>query len=433
MSYLDKFNINNNKIICLCGLPASGKSTIADKLKSKGYEIISFDKYKLELIKSINKTELSGELNNIDKDVWDMIRNKLKYNIENDIPSVLDANLINEEQRSFIINIVGKNKSDIICIDDSLEEILNRNLKRTYTMMDNIDNEDAFNHYIDEDAIKLMNEAFTLPSKCEGFNTVEIIYNDLEVNYNSSIVNILRTFKDSSDSHSVIYDLHNNGRLKYILPELDACWGIDQQNDNHNLSLSEHMIEAASYLKNESMELYLSALLHDIGKLKVKKRFGITIMDGEYIKAGSRVSIETVPGVNGFVRLNLNDYENKQYINELLTIKHVAMEKNCSYNNHNLIGARMARRLLYKIGLHDILDEVYDNIVNQTVISYDIMSFNECSEIINKYGKYKILNLLKLRYANILSSNTTEDKLNIYFKNKQLILDLIGDLSVEMD
>ena len=46
---------------------------------------------------------------------------------------------------------------------------------------------------------------------------------------------------------------------------------------------------------------------------------------------------------------------------------------------------------------------------------------------------YEILNLLKLRYANILSSNTTEDKLNIYFKNKQLILDLIGDLSVEMD
>ena len=43
-----------NNFIMLCGLPASGKSTISDYLDANGYEVFSSDEYRRKLLGDIN-------------------------------------------------------------------------------------------------------------------------------------------------------------------------------------------------------------------------------------------------------------------------------------------------------------------------------------------------------------------------------------------
>ena len=68
-----------------------------------------------------------------------------------------------------------------------------------------------------------------------------------------------------SDNPDAIRDLHELGLLKFILPELDRCFGEAQRNKYHIYDVGEHIVQA---VKNTPGDLVLrwSALLHDTGK-----------------------------------------------------------------------------------------------------------------------------------------------------------------------
>lgn len=68
-----------------------------------------------------------------------------------------------------------------------------------------------------------------------------------------------------SENPDGIRDLHNLGLLKFILPELERCFGEAQRNKYHIYDVGEHIMQA---VKNTPGDLILrwAALLHDTGK-----------------------------------------------------------------------------------------------------------------------------------------------------------------------
>ena len=85
---------------------------------------------------------------------------------------------------------------------------------------------------------------------------------------NSEFSRILLTSK----SVDTIIDLHKTRLLEYIIPELEESWGFNQRSHYHSMNLTEHTLSVLSFMitkyPNASLELRLSALLHDIAKYK---------------------------------------------------------------------------------------------------------------------------------------------------------------------
>lgn len=68
-----------------------------------------------------------------------------------------------------------------------------------------------------------------------------------------------------SDHPDYIRDLHRLGLLKYIIPQLERCFGEPQKNKYHIYDVGEHIMHT---IKNTPPDLILrwAALLHDTGK-----------------------------------------------------------------------------------------------------------------------------------------------------------------------
>lgn len=62
-----------------------------------------------------------------------------------------------------------------------------------------------------------------------------------------------------------IRDLHRLGLLRYIIPELERCFGEPQKNKYHIYDVGEHIMHTISSTPRD-LELRWAALLHDIGK-----------------------------------------------------------------------------------------------------------------------------------------------------------------------
>lgn len=88
-----------SEFIMLVGLPASGKSTYAEKLKEKGYHVHSSDEI---------REELTGDVNSQDKntDVFSELHKRVKNDLKNGISCVYDAtNMIIKRRKAFLDEI----------------------------------------------------------------------------------------------------------------------------------------------------------------------------------------------------------------------------------------------------------------------------------------------------------------------------------------
>lgn len=65
-----------------------------------------------------------------------------------------------------------------------------------------------------------------------------------------------------------IRQAHNTGVLKAILPEVDDCFGYDQNNPHHKEELGDHLLSTLEIVarKTDDVDVRLAALFHDIGK-----------------------------------------------------------------------------------------------------------------------------------------------------------------------
>lgn len=226
------------KFIMLVGLPASGKSTLAKKLKEEyNAEIISSDNLRKELYGDEQNQEHNGEIFNemMKRTVACLKKNK---NV------IYDATNINSKRRISACSQVSRYADERICylLTTSYELCIKRNNERERKVPDEV--------------IKRMLYSFNTPSIYEGFTKVIIVHSDEQKKLAEEIV-------DEKMQHD---------------------------NPNHTVSVAEHMLEVQEevykysynilkmyYSKDKEFEawkdsilLTLTAYYHDIGKFYTK-------------------------------------------------------------------------------------------------------------------------------------------------------------------
>lgn len=208
------------KLFMMIGLPASGKSTLAEQIaKSEDAEIVSSDNIRKELYGDEN---IQGDSNKVFKTVENRIINGLKNNKN----MIYDATNINYKRRMAFLQKIRKLKIEKIAImvATPYEQCLIRNSQRE--------------RQVPEEVIKRMYFNFYVPQYFEGWDDIQIKYTN----------NHMFFFGDLED--------------------------IEQDNPHHKLTVLEHCKKTEEILNKQNRQLSipinLTGRLHDIGKLKTK-------------------------------------------------------------------------------------------------------------------------------------------------------------------
>lgn len=209
------------EFIMLVGLPASGKSTYADKLKQKGYHIHSSDAIRQELTGDVN-------VQNKNADVFNVLHKRIKNDLSNNISCVYDATNMNMRRRRTFLNEIKKYECHKKCIlfVVPIETCKERNNNRDRKVPDAV--------------FDKMLRQFDVPMEYEGWDEIEVV----------------------ADEECDLKNL------------LQQTVNFNQHNSHHKLSLFDHMFRSVRCFNlNDSKNIaYISVALffHDIGKLITK-------------------------------------------------------------------------------------------------------------------------------------------------------------------
>lgn len=209
------------KLFLMIGLPASGKSTLAEQIaKSEDAEIVSSDNIRKELYGDEN---IQGDNNKVFRILQERIINGLKNNRN----MIYDATNISYKTRMAFLQRLNKLevKKIAVMVATPYEDCLIRNAQRE--------------RKVPEEVIKRMYYNFYVPQYFEGFNDIQIIHNEF---------------------------------LPIKWDELLEKMDISQDNPHHSLSILEHCKKTQELLNKEELRWYTKdvGLLHDIGKLEIK-------------------------------------------------------------------------------------------------------------------------------------------------------------------
>lgn len=213
-----------NKLFMMIGLPASGKSSLAEQIaKSEDAEIVSSDNIRKELYGDEN---IQGDNNKVFRILQERIINGLKNNRN----MIYDATNISYKTRMAFLQRLNKLEVEKIAVmvATPYEDCLIRNSQRE--------------RKVPEEVIKNMYFNFYIPQYYEGFD-------DIQIKYNSN----------------------------YIF-SFDSLTDMEQDNPHHSLSVKRHCFKVFELLCGNDIYLQHAGLLHDIGKLKTKT---FTNMKGE--------------------------------------------------------------------------------------------------------------------------------------------------------
>lgn len=127
----------------------------------------------------------------------------------------------------------------------------------------------------EEDALRIL-RAIRFKHKL-GFEIEENTWNHIKVTDKFMKINPVNFRSDldkimvSDTPVEAIKDLHERGLLYVIISELEDCWGYDQKNVNHSMTLEEHLFAVLDKVckgmfYSTDLELRYAALFHDIAK-----------------------------------------------------------------------------------------------------------------------------------------------------------------------
>lgn len=218
------------KVIMLCGLPASGKSTYAK-------EIAEQEKANLHSSDNMRKLLFGDEnVNDKNDEVFNMLHKQIKLDLIDNKNVVYDATNINYKRRKGFLEELNKIDCEKICvlIATPYEKCLEQNKLRE--------------RQVPEEVIKNMYLNFYIPQYYEGWDKIEIKYNC--------------DFKN--------FDLFE------LFDGINGLNKINQDNPHHSLTIGEHCYKCLDEIKKiidyKSYDLlFESALLHDIGKRFTKE------------------------------------------------------------------------------------------------------------------------------------------------------------------
>ena len=189
----------NPKLFVLCGLPASGKSTYAKELAEKyNANIHASDKI---------REELSGDINNqsINELVFKTLHNRIKDDLRNGTNCIYDACNISYKRRMAFLQELNKIPCEKICflMATPYEECIKNNANR--------------DRKVPEYVIERMYRNFQCPHYFEGWNKIEVIYNNSNVkpkfnrgSLENMFINKMKNFNQNNPHH--LYDVYNHSK-----------------------------------------------------------------------------------------------------------------------------------------------------------------------------------------------------------------------------
>ena len=432
-SIIDNSIKSNFDLMLICGIPGSGKTTIAQEFSNNGYEIISIDdeKYRLALqneqYKNMYLSEIGEDLNNFSDKAFEICIDKCSLLLLQNKKCVFDSNNTTIKKRSLFIKKIQEKiknaKISIGCIylDVSLNTAISQNEKRASMEIgiSNITNEPVYDKYVSEkDIINKYNSQILPIKEYESFfNEIYILHED---NFEYKPGHLQDVLDIYNSKNLFDYCKSHKDIINEMFPEYENVWNFNQKNPHHNLKLDDHILSVANQLKKERIEIFLAGLLHDIGKPFTQLRRGIMIMDSMIFKAGEKVDIVSIKQ-NGFVVVEKR--ENHKYANELVTIKHVVMNDHYNYYNHENVGAIIARRRLEQLMFtEEQCNLVYRYILHHMVIPIDTKhSSKTLKKVLKKIGKDIIKDVIKIKLADKTSSNSSSESLeNLYYNINEI-------------
>ena len=216
--------MNRSKLIILCGIPGSGKTTYAKNYIERNLNAI-------HLSSDAIRKELYGDENiqGNPSDVFSLMQKRAIESLNNGYKVLYDATNITRKDRAGIISICPK-FAQIEChiIWAPIEVCIERDAARDRT--------------VGTEVIDRMLKRFQAPYYDEGINEIKIITAET---WNA---------RDYTDSIFLAMD-------------------IPHDNPHHSLNIKDHCIEAYKYLSEcdaKDYDLCTAALFHDIGKPYVK-------------------------------------------------------------------------------------------------------------------------------------------------------------------
>lgn len=205
--------------VMMCGLPASGKSTLADTIaKEYNMEVFSSDSLRAELFGDVNEQSRNEELfTELHKHVKDCLRSGKN--------TIYDACNCNYKKRKHFLSELKNIPCKKVCVivATSYKECIKRSHVRE--------------RKVPEHVIKRMYLNWNTPYWFEGWDDI------------------------------IIHGSYQNTKLAGLW--LRQHQNYDQNNSHHTLTLGEHCYAVGDKLKDDPLLRY-SGFLHDIGKPFVK-------------------------------------------------------------------------------------------------------------------------------------------------------------------
>ena len=215
--------MNRPKLILLCGIPGSGKTTYANKLLNDKF----YKDNTVHLSSDAIRKELYGDeaIQGNPNEVFSLMQQRAVDALNNGMDVIYDSTAVTRKDRSGIIAACPK-FARIECnivwapIDTCIERDMNR--ERT----------------VGRAVIDKMLKRWQAPFYDEGFDSIHITYSD-------------ENFNPREYTDKVILDLK-----------------IPHDNPHHTLNILDHCIEAGKYFYDLGQydEIWVAAMYHDIGK-----------------------------------------------------------------------------------------------------------------------------------------------------------------------
>jgi len=238
------------KFIMLCGLPASGKSTLANGLSVREDAIIlSSDAIREELLNNVNDQSDNTR-------VFDVMNKRAKDLLSQGKNVIYDATNINRKRRIHLIkHELQADEYIIYYISKSLGECLYNDSQR--------------DRKVGYEVINKMYKTLQIPTKLEGWNEVNFV-NELDFIYERPYRDIFKiVINDDTPDHDGLFI-----ELGKIIPEFNEVYNVPQDSKYHSFSISRHIFHTYLYVKtyydryncNRYLETLVAALFHDLGK-----------------------------------------------------------------------------------------------------------------------------------------------------------------------